>query len=292
MSESVRQRLTSSLVKATKAEKAIASYMLANLNGLPFETAASLAEKAGVSEPMVGRFCRSLGYQHFKDLKADLKEDIGDRPWLIGDRLRDFRERNRRSDDGLARSLELEIAALVQIYETAHTKEWKRVVKRLAKTPRVFVAGFQTERGTAQTFVNQLQYLRDGVQLLDLAGGNFAEVLLADPKQSCLVLYEARRYSRLALLLAREARQLRIPTTLITDTFCDWGHDLVDEMFVVRTEFNMFWDSNAQMVSLSNLLINSVFNELGTAVEDRMDKVAALYSRFIGYVGDQSGPLT
>jgi DNA-binding MurR/RpiR family transcriptional regulator len=290
MSESVRQRLIGSLGKATKAEKAIASYMLANLNGLPFETAATLAEKAGVSEPMIGRFCRSLGYQHFKDLKAELKEDIGDRPWLIGDRLREFRERNRSGNDELARSLELEIAALVHIYETAHTKEWKRVVKRLAKTPRIFVAGFQTERGTAQTFVNQLQYLRDGVQLLDLASGNFAELLLADAKQSCLVLYEVRRYSRLAMLLAREARQAKIPTTLITDAFCDWGHDVVDEMFVVPTEFNMFWDSNAQMASLSNLLINGIFNEIGTGVEERMNKVAALYSRFIGYVGDPSGP--
>jgi DNA-binding MurR/RpiR family transcriptional regulator len=292
MSESVRQRLQNSLASATKAEKAIASYMLSNLSSLPFETAATLADKAGVSEPMVGRFCRSLGYQHFKDLKADLKDDIGDKPWLIGDRLREFRQLSRKGEDHLARGLELEIAGLVQIYETARKKEWKRAVKRMAKASRIFVAGFQTERGTAQSFVNQLQYLRDGVQLLDGAGGNFAEILLTSSKDCCLVIYEARRYSRLALLLARAAKEAGIPTTLITDGFCDWGHDLVDEMFVVQTEFNMFWDSNSQMASLSNLLINSIFNELGPAVEERMEKVASLYSRFIGYVGDPAGPET
>src|SRR5262249_52088207 len=128
--------------------------------------------------------------------------------------------------------------------------------------------------------------------LVDLAGGNFAEILLLPPKQTSLVLFEARRYSRLALLLASEARRLHIPTTLITDGFCDWGHDLVDEMFVVPTEFNMFWDSTAQMASLGNLLINSIFNELGTAVEERMNRVSELYSRFIGYVGDASGPMS
>lgn len=292
MPKSVRQRLTESLARATKAEKAIASYMLANLSGLPFETSATIAEKAGVSEPMVGRFCRSLGYQHLKDLKADLKQDIGDRPWLIGDRLREFRERSRKGEDQLARGLEAEIAALVRIYEMAQSKEWRQVVKRLATIPQIFVAGFQTERGMAQIFANQLQYLRPGVQLVDLAGGNFAEILLLPPKQSSLVLFEARRYSRLALLLASEARKARIPTTLITDGFCDWGHDLVDEMFVVPTEFNMFWDSTAQMASLGNLLINSIFNELGTAVEERMNRVSELYSRFIGHVGDSSGPLT
>ena len=291
MRGSVRQRLAESLAEATKAEKAIAGYMLANLSTLPFETAATVAEKTGVSEPMVGRFCRSLGYRHFKDLKAELREDIGDRPWLIGDRLKDFRERSRREEDALARGLEMEIAALVRIYELAHTKEWKRVVKRLATVPRVFVAGFQTERGMAHILVNQLQYLRPGVQLVDIAGGNFADVLLETPKQSALVMFEGRRYSRLALQLAEEAKRLKIPTTLVTDPYCHWGHDLVNEMFVVPTDFNMFWDSTAQMASLSNLLINGIFKELGPAVEERMNKVSNLYSRFIGHVGDPDGSI-
>lgn len=291
MTSSVRQRLTASLAEATKAEKAVASYMLANLSALPFETSATLAEKAGVSEPMVGRFCRSLGYRHFKDLKADLKEDIGDGPWLLGDRLKDFRERSRRESDELARGLELEIAALVRIYELAQSKEWKRVVKRLATVPQIFVAGFQTERGMAHIFANQLQYLRPGVHVVDLAGGNFSDVLLENPKTCAIVMFEARRYSQLALKLATEARKLKIPTTLVTDVYCDWGHALVDEMFVVPTDFNMFWDSTAQMASLSNLLINAIFKELGPAVENRMNKVADLYSRFIGYVGDASGPI-
>lgn len=292
MRESVRERLNACLAGATKTEKAIASFMLANVNGLPFETAATLAEKVGVSEPSVGRFCRAIGYQHFKDLKADLKADIGDKPWLIGDRLKDYRERSRKGDDELARGLELEIAALVSNYELAHSKEWKRAVKRLAKVPDIYVTGFQTERGLAQFFVNQMQYLRGGVHLLDLAGGNFSEVLLADPRKVAVVILECRRYSRLARLLAGETRKAGIATTLITDPYCDWGRDLVDEMFVVQTDINQFWDSTAPIASLIGLLINGIFNELGASVEARMNKVSALYSRFTGYVGDSSGPLS
>ena len=166
--QSVRERLNACLDGATKTEKAIASYMLANLGGLPFENAATLAEKVGVSEPSVGRFCRAIGYRHLKDLKADLKGDIGDKPWLIGDRLKDYRERSRKGDDTLARGLEMEIAALVSNYEVAHSKEFKRAVKRLARVPNIYVSGFQTERGLAQFLVNQLHYLRPGVSLLDV----------------------------------------------------------------------------------------------------------------------------
>ena len=123
------------------------------------------------------------------------------------------------------------------------------------------------------------------MQLVDLAGGNFVDVLLEAPRDSALVLFEARRYSRLAMDLAEEARRAKIPTTLVTDIYCNWGHEVADEMFVIPTEFNMFWESTAQMASFSNLMINEIFKALGPAVEKRMDEVSGLYGRFIGHVG-------
>ncbi len=290
-SSSLQPRLQACLDRGSKADRALASYMLAKLSSVPFETAASLAAKVGVSEATVGRFCRALGYASFKDLKGRLRQDIGDRPWLISDRLRAFRERSLAGEDQLARGLELEIAALVAVYEQARGEAWARAARRLATASRVYVAGFQTERGMAQLLAHQLQYLRDEVVLLDSAGGNFAELLLAATPSPCLVLFEARRYSRLARLLARDAHQAGIPVTLVTDAFCDWGRGLADELFVVPTELGLFWDSNAPMASLVNRLVNAVFIELGPAVEDRLGRVASLYSRFVGHVGDPSGPV-
>ena len=290
MVKTVRQRLTACTTEGSKADRALASYMLAKLSSIPFETAATLAERVAVSEPTVGRFCRSLGYKSFKHLKEQLRQDIGDRPWLISDRLREFQQRTLEGEDQLGQSLQLEMAGLVAVYELAHTDEWKRTVTRLVNSKAVYVAGFQTERGMAQFFANQLQYLRDRVHLMDLAGGNFSELLLTDSNEACLVLFEARRYSRMARLLAKEASNSRIPTTLITDAFCDWGRDLVDDMLVVPTEFNLFWDSTAQMASLTNLLMNGVFIEIGPSVEERMNKISTLYSRFTGYVANSSGP--
>ncbi len=284
VSKPLQQRLADTKASASKADRSLASYMLAELTTLPFETAASIADKVAVSEPTVGRFCRTLGYGSFKDLKAHLRSDIGDQPWLIGDRLRDLQVRNRAGEDQLVRGLELEMAALVAVYEIAHSPAWNRVVTRLATAGAVFAAGFQTERGMAQIFVNQLQYLRDRVDLLDLASGNFAQVLVRDDTDAALVIFEARRYSRLARDLAVEAKAAGIPVTLITDPYCDWG-DVADEVFVVPTEFNLFWESTAQMASLANLLVNGVFMELGPKVEDRMNRIATLYGKFTGHVG-------
>ncbi len=285
MSGTVRQRLTDSLQNGAGAGRAIATYMLANLSELPFETAMTVAEKVGVSELTVGRFCRSIGYQHFKDLKADLKVDVSDSPWLIGDRLREFQASTREGGGDLARSLELELAATVRVYELVRTPQWSAVVKRLATVNNVFIAGFQSERGIAATMAHLLQYVRDGVHLADHSSGIFSEVLLADPKASALVMFDARRYSRQAALLAQRSRDAGMPVTLVTDLFCDWAHDCTTEVFAVPSEINLFWDTNGPMLTLVHLMVNGIIGELGPEVEQRLDRMSGLYGDFVGHAG-------
>ena len=283
MSQPIKQRLESALSGTTASGRAIASYMLANLHELPFQTAADVAGKLGFSESSVGRFCRAIGYSHFKDLKNDLKNDLGEGPWLVGDRLQEFRQQPNPAAQGLPRSFELEVAALVKVYEYSLTPAWQTVVQRLASRRRVYVAGFQTERGIAASMVHLLQYLRDGVQWVDGAAGHYADVLLAVPADCALVVFEARRYSRHALLLCRKAREAGIPVTLVTDVFNDWAEQNADEVFRVPTEFNLFWESTAAMLSLVHLLVNEVCKQLGPDVEKRLEATAALHNEFVGY---------
>lgn len=281
----VKQRLLDSLEGSTASGRVIANYMLANLNELPFETAASIAAKVGVGEMSVGRFCRAIGYTHFKELKAELKSNIGDSPWLVGDRLREFAARAQSGNDLLAASLEFEISTMVRVYEIAQSPEFERFVKRLATQENVYCAGFQTERGVAAILAHQLQYLRDGVHLADPGAGNFVDVLLTDPSKTMLVIIDTRRYSRQSQLLATSARERGIPVTIITDTFCDWGPSVSSEVFAVPTELNHFLDSLGPLVSLVQLAINGVFAQLGASVEDRLSQIYACYNRFTGYVG-------
>jgi len=279
------RRLRDSMREATQTENAIAAYMLANLQSLPFDTAATLARKIGVSEASIGRYCRAIGYRHFKELKASLQSDLGGTAWLIGDRLRDFHASSLRGNTELARALEKEIAAVVAVHEIAASSEFARAVARLTRSPTVHVAGFQTERGHAVQLVHNLQYLRPGVHLADIAGGHFAEILLADPASVCLVMFDGRRYSRTTERLVRAAKERGIPVTLITDPYCDWAHGLVSELFTVQTDLNHFWDTTSAMSSLVGLIVNGVFKELGAGVETRMERVASLYNEFIGHTG-------
>ena len=281
----LRPRLVRAAAEGTPTERALASYILTNLQSVPFETAAAVAAKVGVSEASVGRFCRSIGYRHLKDLKGSLQTDLGDKAWLIGDRLEDFHRRSKEGKAELAQALEREMAALVTVYEMAASPAFERAVQRLSHRRAVWVAGFQTERGHAAELVHNLQYLRPGVHLADVAGGHFAEILLSDPAETALVLIDGRRYSRLTRDLAQAAHDEGIPVTLITDPYCDWAREVSAEVFAVPTDLNQFWDTTSAMSSLIGLMVGGVFRELGARVEERMARVSALYGEFIGHTG-------
>lgn len=287
----INERLEEMRRSGSKTNRAIATYLLNNIDGLPFETASSLADKTKVSGASVSRFCRQLGYENIRDLKDHLRSEVGYRPWLDQRQLDDLRERSGAVEERLNQALELEIAGIVKIYEQPRRADWHPLMERLASVPTVFVIGFQTDRGLASYFAHQLQYLRDGVRVIDLAAGNFAEVL-AHSGEACLVMFEGRRYSRLAKVLAEDASAAGIPVTLMTDQFCDWGQHCAREIFAVDTQLGQFWDSTAHLAILTNLMLNDIFLVLGKEADARLQKTAETYARYTGHVGTPTGRIS
>lgn len=277
-------RLSRELDEYTGAERAIANYIIANRDMVAFETAASLAEKLGVSAVTVGRFCRRLGYPNLRALKGDLKMDIAGIPWLVGNQLARFVERSKEHGE-FRKSLELDVAGIVEVYTMAESPEWASIVELLSTARTVQIVGFQTERGIAALLGHMLQYVRPGVRLIDGAAGNYAEVLTEDAGEDCLVIIETRRYSKHAYMLCEYAQSAGIPTVVLTDKYNDWATRFTKHVVAVSTQSELFWNSEVPLACAANLLANSVVARLGAAVEDRLAKFSELYQTFTGHVG-------
>jgi DNA-binding MurR/RpiR family transcriptional regulator len=276
--------LESRMDEFTPAERQIANFILNNKNGIPFETATSLAEKLGVSAVTVGRFCRNLGYKHFRAVKEDLRNSVSAAPWLVGEQLNQF---VKRFDDQqqLRKSLEMEIANIVEVYHMVDTPQWKAAVNTVVKSTTVNVAAFQTERGLGALLANALQYVRGGVQLVDLTAGHFGDALAAPPAKTCVILIEIKRYSRHAYLLAKECAARKIPLIIITDKYCDWARRFTPNVFAVPTKSGQVWDSVVPMTCLMNLFLNAVVARSGPSVENHLQEISDLFEHFSGWVG-------
>lgn len=286
-SRDLLQRLEDSLEVFTASERRIANFILTNRGGIAFETAHSVAEKLGVSSITVGRFARKMGYRHFKDLKTGLRMTMSGVPWLVGDQVTKFIDAHGESSRS-KRSLELELAGIIEVYALAETDVWKEVVDLLARIEYIHIAGFQTERGMAATLGNLLQYAREGISIVDSSVGHYHDLFAVKPEGRCLVLVDMRRYSAQTYALAEQAHAEGIPIIMLTDKFCDWIRKFTDHIIAVPTEVELFWSSQVSLSCAVNLLVNDVIGKLGNKVEKRLERLSTLYQSHVGHVGSPS----
>jgi DNA-binding MurR/RpiR family transcriptional regulator len=262
------QRLKKGYPSFTPTGKKIASYLLANVHQLPFETADSIARTTGTTGVSVGRFLRHLGFRNLDDVKQTLRRETG-RPWLQTDRLDSFRLHHGKQD-ALARSLALELEAVRHAYGLAATPEFGRIADRLAKADAVFVIGVQSLRGIAHAFFSQLEYIRPRVYFSDGASGAFVESLNSECASPYLVISDFRAYASNTRRFCEAASRRKLGLLLVTDFHCTWARDYPLDLLQLKTDVEQFWDAWSPLACLHNLLLSAVVNRLGPGLDRRL----------------------
>ncbi|MBW9104348.1 sap1 transcriptional regulator SapR [Paraburkholderia phenoliruptrix] len=261
----------------TPTAKRIAAYMLANLDRLGLETADQIAQQTGTSGISVGRFLRSVGYRNLDDLKRELR-GTSTRPWFITDRLEEYRSERPLDDSqspgrqraALARSLELETEAVRYVYGLAEGEAFGCVADRVATADAVYIVGIQSTRGISNAFFSYLEYLRPRVFYSDGMSGSYVDSLNSEFASPYLIVTDTRAYSRIARRFCEAAAQRSIAFALVTDIYCPWARDFNCDLLQVKTDVGQFWDSLAPLTCLFNLLLTSIVERLGPAIDERV----------------------
>jgi DNA-binding MurR/RpiR family transcriptional regulator len=271
------------LTQLSTAEQAVAAHLAAHPEQVPFETAASLAKRLGVSAMTVGRTLKALGYQGLGDLRVEMRSEVPDvsgAPWMrqgAGVSASGPRNVDR------ARAMRAEVEAIEAVHALAETPPWQQAVEAIAAADQVFVMGFQTERGLAVAFADQLAYVRPHVRYLSVENRAFADLRSEATSKSCLVMIDTRRYSRWFRLLSQKAVELGIPLVIATDAYCSWATEVTPYALQVRTDSGRFWDNNAPLSSMLNLLLEDVIERLGVAVYSQLDAASEFGLAFVGF---------
>jgi DNA-binding MurR/RpiR family transcriptional regulator len=275
MTKDLQQKLKDHWESFTASEQKIASFLLHNMRDVPFETAASLSKRVGVSQMTVGRFLRNLGYEGVGDLKEELR---GDASWR---HLYKDVEQSKEADP-LAGHLQAEIRALTTTHALAGTKEWKSVVRMLSTADRVTVSSFHHGTFLGLGLAAMLQQVRPHVSFNSGIDGAYIDMLLDSTRNSCVVLIDMRRYFKQFRALAEEVVERGIPLVLITDTECYWARELTPNVLMIQAD--RAWHSFSAYTSLFSLLTTAMAQEKGDVME-RIGEINQLRQHFAGYLG-------
>jgi len=272
--EILEQRFT----ELTPTGKRIAGYLLANPQQLPFETADSIAQQTDTTGISVGRFFRSLGYRNIDDVKQSLRSDTSN-TWVVTDRLGAFREEITQGD-ALDRSLARELEAIEHVYALARTEAFTTIIERLYSADAVFIVGIQTTRGILNAFHSHLEYIRPKVYYVDGLSGTYAESLNSNFENPYAVIADFRTYSSATRKFCEVASTHDLPLALITDFHCPWSRDYPMDLLQLKSDVGQFWDSNAPLACLFNLMVSAVAEKYGDRLDERLAKNRKLQELF------------
>ncbi len=276
MIKDLQSKLKSRWETFTTSEQKIAAYLLHNISGVPFETAASLGRRVGVSPMTVGRFLRTLGYAGLDALKKELR---GGAPWL-----QLYKNPDQAGDPAtMSESLKSEIRGVTTAHALTRTAEWKSIVRMLVDADRVSVASFHQGRFLGLGFASLLQHVKPRTRFDEGLDGAYTDLLLDSTEKSCVLLIDFRRYSRHFRILAEESVARGIPLAIITDSQCYWARQLTDHVLMLPVDMERPWHNFTAANSLLSLLIGAVTREQGDMF-DRIGDITQLRQKLVGYV--------
>lgn len=266
------------------SEQSVAAYMLDNIPILPFETGASIAKAAGVSEMTVSRFVHGLGFDNLRDLKNRLRVSAAGNESDIDDHMARFQTRDGHHR-ALQESLKLDLEAVAKAYALTTSDVWEEATAALARVQTVYVVGFQASKGLALDFATRLLWTRPNVVFVENTAGAFGEIILAAPQHSLVVLVDTAAYAARGVKLAERLKAMEMPLIIVTDKFSHWAFSYTRFVFEAHTQVRTFWDSTAALSVILNLMINAVAIRLGSNARKnftRMSEMAILLGEFVG----------
>ena len=154
----MRDRIAEVLPRLSPAERKVADIVAADLAGAMGATVAQLAKAAGVSEPTVVRFCRSLGLDGFADLRLALARAEGGGT-LMHRRIGPGTP----VPDAAAAVFDTAIAALSEVRRSLDTQAIERAALALVRAARVEIWGYGASAAVAEDLAHKLFRVCRGV---------------------------------------------------------------------------------------------------------------------------------
>lgn len=284
----LEERIAAARPSLSPAEERVADFFAQHREEVVFLSAMEIAGRLDMSDATVIRAAQSLSYSGLPALKTELREALRTRatPTLrLGRSLEDLGEDPKHA---LEHVLATEIQLLHDARETLRNEDFMRALDLIAAAQRVVVQGLGPNEPLAEYFAARLRRIRKQATAVGQRGQALADPLLDMRRGDVLVVLAYDRANPEAEIMLDRARDLRLPSILVTDTL---GLALADRVTVTlsarRAGGGMFHLSAITVVVLDALLFGLAGRDragaLGAAEE--LQELRARINERIGVAG-------
>lgn len=275
----VAERIRGEFDALTRAERQLASAMLANYPVAGLGSITRLAEAAEVSTPTVVRMAKKLGFSGFPPMQAALRAE------LEATISNPIAKHDRWAQDApqthiLNRFADAVMENMRQTLAQIEPETFDQVATALADEKRnIYVVGGRITRALADYLFTHLQVIRPGVTLVASNSNTWPHYVINMQPGDILVGFDIRRYEHDILRFAQMARERDTDLVLFTDHWGSPAAALATHSFHARIEAPSAWDSSVVLTFIVEALIAEVQNRTWKSSKERMAALETLFDR-------------
>ncbi|MCG8708208.1 MurR/RpiR family transcriptional regulator [Brenneria sp. 4F2] len=264
----------------SKRLKQVARYMLDNSSSIPFDTIASIAEKADVPPSTLIRFANAFGFDGFNEMKQVFRQHIMEDTVSYTERARLFRQSAGKEADAPETPMEIlsmfsmvNSMALQQLSGQIKEEDLSRAVKLLANANTIYVIGLRRSFSIASYLTYALRHLERRAFLIDGLGGMFTEQLSMVQPDDVVIAISYSPYAQEVVELVSMGAKSGAQQIAITDSLVSPLAAFSEVCFVVREAQVDGFRSQISSMCLSQTLMLSLAMQSATSPTHNTQKI-------------------
>jgi len=259
----------------TPAERKVAATLLADPQGLAYQTVSAIAEASGTGVASVVRLANKLGFDGFSALQAAAQKELEVRLRPAAARIREAS-----GSPAVHRHAETEVLNVASTLDGLDAAALEAAVARLSSLKAtVYVVSGDASRGVAQQFLHDLSALRPGVVALDGNEVAVQRTLAGVTSNDVMVAIDLRRYDRWLVEAVRGAAEAGVWCVAITDSVLSPLASAAALTFIVHADSVGPFDSHVGTLSLLNLVVAGVADRNRRTATVRLEQAEAAWLR-------------
>lgn len=202
--------------RLTKKEKRIAEFFLDEEQRVFLMNVADIAKTIDVSDTSVIRFIKSLGFKNFTDFKNSGQEDIKSRLDKTNDFIKNLDIIKENSIEQLyIHKINEEVN---KIFNSSSQKQIKKISNLIMKAKNKYIVGFKSTAGIANFFGVRLGFMLENVSTFNIDDSVVVNSIFNIKQEDILIIFDYPMYSKVAIVLAKIARENKAKILLFTDS--------------------------------------------------------------------------
>jgi len=273
---SLDERITELHNKLSPKHKRLARFVLDNKYFMSFASASQAGNKTGTSAATVVRFAQTLGYDGYSTLQKAIRAELPSYLTAV-ERIQARLESTPPPDNLPHKVFYTDISNIERTANNLDERKLEEAMKAIISAKRILVVGAGLSASPALFLAHSLKIMGFDARAIINEGLSMAAETAQSGTDTLIIAIDLWRYVRSTIGAVANAKKHGASSIAITDSIVSPLARMADFAFEVATDSVSHSLSTTGVMSLLNVLITAISNQIPTQTINSLRKVDSAY---------------